>query len=98
MSETETNYIQSIEQDLLVQIFDTGRNCSQHLLWLESGQIPTEYMIQQYKLAYLQYILQQDERSLILRFFHSSYSERLQCKASVKPSLLTLHSKCGMFQ
>ena len=34
---------------------------------------PAKYMIPQYKVAYLQYILQQEEQSLILRFLHSQH-------------------------
>ena len=46
LTEHEIRSIESIEEHFLIQLFDTGSKCPRHMLWLESGQIPTRHIIQ----------------------------------------------------
>ena len=76
MSENEYQRLQSIEESFLRQIFKTGQNCPKHLLWLELGQVPTKYLVKQYKLIYLKHIIEQGQNSLLKRFFDAQYQHR----------------------
>ena len=69
-------YVECIEENFLIQLFNTGRKCPKYLLWLESGQIPTRYIIYLQRLYYLQYLLQQDENSLLFKFFAAQVRNR----------------------
>ena len=47
----------------------TGSKCPRAILYLDLGPCPARFVIKKYKLNFLHYILNQDEESLINRFF-----------------------------
>ena len=71
MKDTDYKILESIEESLMRQVYQTGKRCSIHLLYLQGGQIPVRYVIQNMKLMFLHYILQQKEDSLLLKFFNA---------------------------
>ena len=69
LSDTCIGLLEDIELSLIKQTLNSTQNGGKHLLWLEMGQVPTRYIIQEYKLNYLQYILKQNKKSLMYKFF-----------------------------
>ena len=67
IKEDDYRKIEQIEEQQMRLLFSTERNCSIHLLYLESGQIPARYQIKRMILNYYHYILQQPEKSLLYR-------------------------------
>ena len=61
--------IEKIEEECLCKILETGKNCPISLLYLETGQLPAKYQIQIMMLNFLKYILDQEQDSLIFKFF-----------------------------
>ena len=51
------------------KLFKTSKGCPINQLYLELGQIPARFEILKLRLLFLKYILNQDEESLIKRFF-----------------------------
>ena len=65
MKEKDFRKIEQIEEDQMRLLFDTTLNCSLHLLYLESGQVPARFQIKRMQLNMYQYILKQKESSLL---------------------------------
>ena len=65
--EQEKREIEKIEENQLKNIFkvNTGIQIPLHLIYLDGGQIPARYQIVRFRLNYFQYILQQNDRSLL---------------------------------
>ena len=61
--------LEIIQEDGLRKLLETGSKCSISLLYLETGQLPARFHIQIMMLNFLKYILQQDQNSLIFKFF-----------------------------
>ena len=78
LSEREYLLVESVEDNCLIKLLDTGRNCPRSILYLEIGEIPGRFQIMRLMLNYLQYILQEDKNSLISKFFHA------QCENPIK--------------
>ena len=56
LNEREYMLIESIEDNCLIKILDSGRNCPRSILYLEVGEIPGGFHIKRLMLNYLQYI------------------------------------------
>ena len=69
LTEKEIREIEKIDEDFLRKLFETEKGCPFYLLYLEGGQIPARFIIQKQKLNFLHHILQQNEKSLLYRFF-----------------------------
>ena len=56
-----------IEENQRKNIFkaETGIQVPFHLMYLDGAQVPAKYQIQRYKLNFLQYVLQQEESSIL---------------------------------
>ena len=67
ITENEIREIERIEEKQMKNIFKakTGIQVPLHIMYLDGGQIPARDQIQRYKLNFMQYILQQDEESLL---------------------------------
>ena len=65
IKESDFRKIEQIEEDQMRLLFETTLNCSIHLLYLESGQVPARFQIKRMQLNMYQYILKQDEKSLL---------------------------------
>ena len=78
LPERNLRMLEDLEEDCLRKVLKTGRNCSRSLLYLETGVIPARFQIKIMTLNFLQYILQQNTKSFMHRFFFA------QCKNPTK--------------
>ena len=69
LSEHQMRQIERIEEEFLRKLFKTSKGCPISQLYLESGHIPARFQIFKSRLLFLKYILEQDSKSLINRFF-----------------------------
>ena len=69
LKESQIRQIERIEENFMRQVLKTSRGCPIVQLYLELGHTPARYEIKKMRLAYLQYILQQSENSLLNKFF-----------------------------
>ena len=78
LSEKEYRLIESTEENCLLKFLDSGSQCPRSILYLELGQIPARFQIKKLMLNYLQYLLQEDENTLMSKFFIA------QCQNPIK--------------
>ena len=78
MNEREYMLIKSNEDNYLIKIFDSRRNCPRSILYLEVGEIPVCLQIKRLMVNYVHYILQKDKNSSRSKFFHA------QCASPMK--------------
>ena len=71
VTEKEYRTLESIEESVLLKLFDTLRSCPRHILYLECGLYPARYQVERKMLVFLQYILQQSEDSLLYKAFEA---------------------------
>ena len=60
--------LNKLKKKLLRKIFDTGKGCPIYQLYFESGHLPARIKIKRMKLVFYQYLLKQDETSLLFSF------------------------------
>ena len=77
ISETEMREIERIEESQMRNIFkvETGIQVPIHLMYLDGGQLPARYTVKRFKLNFLQYILQQNQSSLLYRMLKAQQNE-----------------------
>ena len=68
LKENEFRLLERIEENLLRKLFNTEKGCSIYQLYFESGHIPARFQIKRMKLVFYEYILKQEESTLIYRF------------------------------
>ena len=68
IKESDFRQLERIEEDLIRKFFKTGRGCPIFQLYLESGHLPARFHIKRIKLVFYQYILNQNEDSMIFQF------------------------------
>ena len=69
LKETELRKLEQIEEGFMRQILKTTRGCPLSQMYLSLGQIPARFEIIKMRLLYLKYILEQNEESLLSKFF-----------------------------
>ena len=69
LKENELRSIERIEETYLRQLISTRRFCTISMLYLEFGVWPARFEIIRMRLLFLKYILNQDEKSTLYRFF-----------------------------
>ena len=77
VTENEIREIERIEEKQMKNIFkaETGIQVPLHIMYLDGGQVPARYQIQRYKLNFMQYILQQDEESLMYQMLEAQINQ-----------------------
>ena len=65
--------IERIKENQIKNIFraETGIQVPIHIMYLDGGQVPARYQIERYKLNFFQFILQQDEESLLYQILEA---------------------------
>ena len=63
LTEKELRELERIEENQRKNIFKVETEI--HLMYLDGAQVPAKYQIQRYKLNFLQYVLQQEESSIL---------------------------------
>ena len=69
LKETEVRQLERIEEGYLRQVLNTSKGCPISQIYLAVGHIPARFEIQKMRLLYLKYILEEDDSSLISKFF-----------------------------
>ena len=80
LTEKDLRELKRIEENQMKNIFkaETGIQVPLHLMYLEGGQVPARYQIQRYKLNFLQYILQQEENSILYTMLEAQRNHRVR--------------------
>ena len=69
LKETEVRQLERIEEGYLRKVLNTTKGCPIIQLYLAVGHTPARFEIQKMRLLYLKYILEEDESSLLSKFF-----------------------------
>ena len=68
IKENELRHLERIDENMLRQLFKTGKGCPIYQLYFESGQLPARFQIKRMKLVFYRYILTQDKNSLMFKY------------------------------
>ena len=73
VTQNEIKEIEKIEEDQMRNIFQvkTGIQVPIHIMYLDLGQVPARYQVKRYMMNFLQYLLQQDENSLLYKMIRA---------------------------
>ena len=74
IKEEDFRHIEQIEEDQMRKLFDTDKSCPIHLMYLEAGQTPARFQIKRMILVLYQYILQQEEKSMMFQMLATQMS------------------------
>ena len=78
--------LEQIDEQLLRRILEVGSGCPKEMLYLDTGTMPIRFIITYRRIMFLHYILNEDQESLICRFY----------KAQVKnPTINDWSLDCG---
>ena len=77
VSNSELNYLESVDLMFLRSVFKAPKSTSKEMLFLELGCLPLRDMIKKRRLSFLQYILQEEETSMIYRFLEAQLKQRI---------------------
>jgi hypothetical protein len=69
LKETEVRQLERIEEGYVRKVLNTTKGCPIMQLYLAIGHTPACFEIQKMRLLYLKYILEEDESSLLSKFF-----------------------------
>ena len=69
LTKKDTDMLEQVDEMWMSNLFECSRNVPRDLLYLEFGIVPISYLIKARKQMYLHHILQQEEDSLLQRFF-----------------------------
>ena len=75
LKENELRCIEKIEEGYMRQVLNTTKGCPITQMYLELGQIPARFEIQKMRLLYLKYIMEQNEDSLLFKFFKAQIEQ-----------------------
>ena len=78
MTESELNYLETVDLMLLRKILNTPKSTPKEFMYLELGCIPFRDIIRKRRLLFLHYILNENPESLIHRFFKVQQNTRNQ--------------------
>ena len=76
LSETEIRQIERIEESYWRQVLKTGRSCPLSEIYLSIGQKPARFEIMRRRILFLKYILDQNENTVISKFFFIQYENQ----------------------
>ena len=67
----EMNLLETVDEIFLRRLLNAPKSTPKEMLYLELGCLPYRYLIQKRRLIFMSYIIQQDENSMIYRFFQA---------------------------
>jgi hypothetical protein len=76
LTESELNLLETIDVMFLRQLLQAPKGTPKEMLFLELGCIPLREIIRERRLGFLHYILNQDPKSIVHRFFKSQMDKR----------------------
>ena len=71
IKENEMRTSERNEEELICQYYETDVGCPIHILYLEGGLVPAQYVIMGDITNFLQYILQENTDSLLLKMLQA---------------------------
>ena len=73
IDQIEMRELEKTKEDQMRNIFQvkTGIQVPIHIMYLDLGQVPARYQVMRYKVNFLQYLLHQDENSLLYRMLRA---------------------------
>lgn len=74
VTKKEISELESVDEILLRKIFSAHSKTPRETLYLESGNIPIRFILMSRRLNFLHYILNEEEDSLLRRFFEAQIS------------------------
>ena len=75
LTEAELNLLETIDFTFLRKLLQAPKGTPKEMLLLELGCTPFRKLIRERRLAFLHYILNEDEKSLVYRFFQTGIGE-----------------------
>ena len=76
ITNSELNFLETVDLMLLRKILNSPKSTPKEMLYLELGCIPFRNLIQQRRLSFLYYILHEDPKSLVYRFFETQLNNK----------------------
>jgi hypothetical protein len=76
LTEAELNLLETIDLMFLRKLLEAPKGTPKEMLYLELGYRPFREIIRERRLGFLHYILNQDPKSMINRFFHTQFRNR----------------------
>ena len=76
LTNAELDLLETIDLAFLRQLLEAPKGTPKEMLFLELGCIPFREIIREKRLGYLHYILNEDKKSMIFRFFESQMKQR----------------------
>ena len=77
-SDKDVRILEQCDEILLTRILDCDSNTSNALKYLDLGILPVRHLIMKRKLAFLQYILKEDKKSMIYQVFKATLDNPLK--------------------
>ena len=68
LTKAEVNLIESVDLQLLRNVFNVPKSTPKEMFYLEMGCLPLRYLIKKRKILFLHYILNENQNSMIYRF------------------------------
>ena len=78
LSDKDIRALEQTDEDLLAKILDSGAKTSNTLKYLELGIYPIRFEIMKRKILFLQYILKQEEESMVYKVFKATLDNPLK--------------------
>ena len=76
LTEAELNLLETVDLMFLRKLLEVPKGTPKEMLYLELGCRPFREIIRERRLGFLHYILNQDPKSMINRFFHTQFRNR----------------------
>ena len=75
VTQVDTEQLEQIDEMWIRNLFECSRNVPKDLLYLELGIVPISFIIKGRKQMFLHHILQQNQESLLYRFFNAQMNK-----------------------
>ena len=78
LNEKEKRTLERIEEQQMRQFFDTEKGCPLHIMYLDGGLVPARYIIMGNMAIFLQYILQENNDSILWQMLQAQIQHPLK--------------------
>ena len=78
IKESELKQLEEIDELTMLKLLSAPHTTPRVMLFLELGSMPLRYVIMQRRLMFLHYLLNENEDTLVSKFFHSQNRNQLK--------------------
>ena len=78
LKNSEVEELEELDRCLLRKIFNVKISCPKEALFLESGVTPIGVMVKSRRLNYLNYLVKEDQSSMLSRFFYAQWNNEVK--------------------